>query len=1374
YAYAYAFSQIYTRPVTREAASTWIYQNIPGPITLPIESAAGTVNQIIPFGYEQRLLPGAPSTALFTPRQAGTLRQVLLPRVSDPLGAAHPYTLTLRLAASADPETVLANAQAAGVLEAGPDGSRAQRVLLELDRPVELAADQPYQLTLEAQIPTPQPYTGPFTVFFSPLPGQEPEAFSQRLEQTAQDLGGPALYALDLQPQADGMLQQVHLEQAAWQGGPALMEAALLPAAADLSAPAAVSTLHAVETSQGSGAIYQLDTPLQVTGGQPYRLTLRAYPAGGSLALSGMGIANEGDWDDGLPLRMQGYDGYGGVYPQELNFNMYWDDNQEKYERFVRILDQADYLVISSNRQWGTLPRIPERFPMTAVYYRALLGCPEGESILTCYRQAQPGMYQGQLGYELVETFVSEPCLGPLCLNDQYAEEAFTVYDHPKVLIFKKSDDYDPAQARAILGAVDFEKVIRKPPLQYGAQPADLMLPGERWAEQQTGGTWSELFDPQALVNRSTPLAVVAWYLLVFLLGLIAYPLLRLALPGLEDHGYPLARTAGMLLVSYFTWLAGSARIPFTPLTIAIVILLLAALAVWLVYRQAGELGDELRRRRGYFLAVEALALGLFLLDLWVRYNNPDLWHPWKGGEKPMDFSYFNAVLKSTSFPPYDPWYAGGYLNYYYYGFVMVGSLVKLLGIQPAVAYNLAIPTIFSLIGLGAFSAAWNLAQAAGARRADPAAPAQAGRISPYVPALAAVLGVLLLGNLGTVRMLYQGFQRLAAPQELIDQGNFVQRAGWAMEGFGKSLGGDKLPYGVGDWYWIPSRAIPAPGDIEPITEFPLFTVLYADLHAHLIALPLTLLALGCALGFVLGKARWRSAWGAAAWFGLAGLAIGVLRPTNTWDMPTYLALGIVAVLYTVIRYYPSPGVLPAEAEAAPDGAATDAGSPGTTDAADGQDGAAALTAEAAAPARGGRSWLGGAPAAALAPLRQVYAQLGAAQRYVAALAGSALLTGLAFLLFRPFTNWYALGYTKVRLWDGATTPSASYFVHWGLFFFVLLSWVAWETRDWLAHTPVSALRRLERLLPYLVALLVLIPLLIIGLNLAGAHIAWFVVLFGAWVTALLLRPDMPDAKRAVLFLTGTGLALTLMVELIVLEGDIGRMNTVFNFYLQVWVLLGISSAAALGWTLPALPDWRVSWSTFWQLGLTALLAGAGLFTVMAATAKMQDRMAAGAPHTLNGMTFMQYATYNDEWGPMDLSQDYRAIRWLQENVAGSPVIVEANLRNLYRWGSRMTIYTGLPGVVGWEWHQQQQRTAAVPGIWISQRISEVDDFYLTTDLGQAQRFLQKYGVRYIIVGQQEIGHYPGPGLQKFADADGALWRAVYRDGSTVIYEVME
>ncbi len=176
---------------------------------------------------------------------------------------------------------------------------------------------------------------------------------------------------------------------------------------------------------------------------------------------------------------------------------------------------------------------------------------------------------------------------------------------------------------------------------------------------------------------------------------------------------------------------------------------------------------------------------------------------------------------------------------------------------------------------------------------------------------------------------------------------------------------------------------------------------------------------------------------------------------------------------------------------------------------------------------------------------------------------------------------------------------------------------------------------------------------------------------------------------------------------------------------------------------------------------------------MMATMAKIDDRINNQAPHTLDGMAFMPHSQYTDEWGAMDLGQDYQAIRWMQENIKGSPVIVEANLRNLYRWGSRYTIYTGLPGVVGWEWHQQQQR-AVNPGTWVTNRIMEIDNFYLTNDFSQAAAFLRKYNVQYIVVGQQERGHYPGPGLDKFVQLNGSLWQEVYRDRDTVIYKVNE
>ena len=285
-------------------------------------------------------------------------------------------------------------------------------------------------------------------------------------------------------------------------------------------------------------------------------------------------------------------------------------------------------------------------------------------------------------------------------------------------------------------------------------------------------------------------------------------------------------------------------------------------------------------------------------------------------------------------------------------------------------------------------------------------------------------------------------------------------------------------------------------------------------------------------------------------------------------------------------------------------------------------------------------------------------------------------------------------------------------------------------------------------------------------------YIAWLVLPLAAWAGVLILRPNQPDAKRFILFLIGTGLVLTLIVEVIVLVGDIGRMNTVFKFYLQVWTFFAISSGAALGWLVLDLHEWLPQWRTPWQMALVALVLGAALYPLMGGLAKIKDRMVTTAPHTLDGMLYMDYAHY--EWhGDMDLSQDYRAIRWMQENVQGSPVIVEANLRDLYRWGSRFSIYTGLPGVVGWEWHEQQQRTL-VPSNWISERIDEINNFYTTSDVKAALEFLRKYNVKYIIDGQLEHNQYPGPGLDKFPAENGILWDEVYRDGDTVIYQVRQ
>ena len=1184
--WAFAFTRIYTRPVTRVAASRWIYQNVPAPIHVSIRQEDGSLyRQPVPFPYDNLITPAMPYRTVFNPAVSGSIEQITLAHVRDIIDLRQEKTLTLSLAKTTQPETS-------------------------------------WSATVQGD-------------FLS------------------------------------------------------------------------------ISDRRGDRATFNFSPPIVVETGKQIQLTLSLQgDPSVAIAIAGAAPANESSWDDGLPLRMDGYDGYGGIYQRDLVFEMYWDDNPEKLARFLSILDQADYIFISSNRQWGTVPRVPERYPLSTAYYRLLIGCPEDKDVIWCYNVAQPGQFQGQLGFELVQVFESFPNLGNWRINDQFAEEAFTVYDHPKVLIFRKREDYDSLSVRRLLSAVDLSKVIHLTPRQASKFPGLLLLPPDRLREQQSGGTWSELFNRNALHNRNQLVAVIVWYLTLSLLGWVVYPLTRQVFAGLDDRGYPLSRAFGLLLLSYFVWLLGSVRVPFQRWTISAVFgaLLLISLAFALLDWQG--LRQEFRLRKKQFLWVEILFLAFFLIDLLIRLGNPDLWHPWKGGEKPMDFAYFNAVLKSTSFPPYDPWYAGGYLNYYYYGFVLMGVIVKWLGIVPAIAYNLILPTTFSLIGVGAFSLGWNLV--ARRRLSDPLSGKPNFTLS-WIGGISAALGMAVLGNLGTLRMILNGYQKLAAPGGNIEGASLLSRAIWTVQGFIEVLKGMNLPYSLGDWYWIPSRAIPAPNDVEPITEFPFFTVLYADPHAHLFALPLALLTLAFALSILL-MPQVRLKLQSAARLLIGGLLIGVLRPTNYSDYYPYLVLVSTIVAYRLLR----PLVM---GEVQEEGRMADKL----------------------------KRWLPIVGEAAL---------------------GVGLLVIASNLLFYPFTRWLGWGYSKINLWHGTHTPSLSYLVHWGLFLFVIVSWLVWESIDWMANTPLSAARKLKPALPWVGYGLILLVAVIIGLRVwLEVAIAWMALPLAVWAGLLILRRDQPEEKRFVLFLVGTGLMVTLMVEIVVVAGDIGRMNTVFKFYLQVWTMFAVAAGAALGWLTPQLLSWRDKWGNLWKSVFLFLVLSAALYPLTATTAKIKDRMSEAAPHTLDGMAFMAYSRYTDSWGEMDLSQDYRAILWMQDHIQGSPVIVEANLRDLYRWGSRFSIYTGLPGVVGWEWHQQQQRTL-LPANWVTERIEEIEAFYRTLDLQAAANFLQKYQVRYIIVGQQERGKYPGPGLDKFEAANGLLWHEVYRDGQTVIYEV--
>ena len=1355
--WAVAFFQIYTRPVTRIAASEWIYANIPGPINLQIESAGSLQNQ--PLGYHLRYLLTAENELelVVKARLDGYLTGFQFAHVvdssSDPTMIQATKTLVVDAYNESDPALVVMGAMMSDFPPDASDG-RGLSQTIHFDPPLLVRAGENVHFRIRlAESNVALSLSGTMALELSQNAGVQ----MQYLMDAVELIGNGQSYLEVFSPNTDGLLKGVALNRVVdWTGSPAAQTIRIsildsTEGGAQIASAQVTKPLNIVEDPRGEGVAVAFSPPVEIKQGLIYYIQIELVEGDGRIGIAGNRPALESPWDDPLPLGLDGYnpfDFYSGLFRTDLNFEMYWDDTPEKLTRFLTTLDQADYLFLTSGRQWGTLPRVPERFPLTEEYYRALVGCPPGREIVWCYQVAQPGMFESQLGFELVKVFQSDPNLGGLRFNSQFAEEAFTVYDAPKVMIYKKTDAYSQENVANILGAVDLTTVLRVTPGGASDSKGTLLLPVDRLEVQRTNGTWAELFDWDSLINRSPILTVVLWYMFISLLGWLIFPLTRLAMGGLVDRGFALSRMIGLVVFAWLAWISGSAGMVVSRGWLAAIVGLMIVLGVGLAWVTRKELLVEIKSNWRHYLRLELLGLVLFAIFLAVRIGNPDLWHPYKGGEKPMDFSYFNAVLKSSTFPPYDPWFAGGYINYYYYGFVLVGMPVKLLGIIPSVAYNLILPTLYSLLGMSAFTVGFNLvcgslpagltfvsqARSLLATRipwrkilpgkpqtaADEGNPNETGNpgwderglSQAWLGGLAATAGMILLGNLASVRMVWHGLMRLVAPGGVIDPSTFFQRIGWTISGIFKYLAGTPLPYPPGDWYWIPSRVYSG----EPITEFPLFTFLYADLHAHLIAIVLTAAAIAWTLSILLKKWQWKAGWAGGLEMGstlvVGGLLIGALRPTNTWDFPTYLILAGLVVFYTSYRYGRlAENFLPALSE-------------------------------------GLRRLL-------LAGLWVI------------------LFAGLAVLFYQPFARWFGQAYAALDVYKGERSPFWSYITHWGLFLFVLLSWFVHESLDWMKTTPASRLSVLKPYKALIQFLVVLFLLAVVFLTLQKIFIGWLVLGMACWALVLMLRPRLPETKRLALFMVGTALTITLVVELVTLRGDLGRMNTVFKFYLQAWAMFAVSSGAALVWLIPEISKWRKPlWKTAWMVGLVLLVGAAAWFPLLGGSDKIKDRINSLAPHTLDGMTYMAYSTYNNQGVELDLSQDYRAIRWMQENVKGSPVIVEGNAPE-YRWGSRFTIYTGLPGVVGWNWHQRQQR-AVLAVDWVWPRVDEVNNFYNGVDPQAARSFLEKYDVKYIVVGQMEAVYYTREGLAKFDALNGVYWKEVYREQNTVIYEVIQ
>ncbi len=838
-------------------------------------------------------------------------------------------------------------------------------------------------------------------------------------------------------------------------------------------------------------------------------------------------------------------------------------------------------------------------------------------------------------------------------------------------------------------------------------------------------------------------LIVLIWWLWLEVMGLAALPLAYRFFQRLPDRGYAFARPLGLLLVSYTLWLGGSLGLLRNSVGGALFSLIAVAAVSWAVYRRGRRAGEPglwawLRANGPLVLAVELLFAGALGLWALLRAYSPEI--TTAGGEKFMEIMYLNSIARSEYFPPHDAWLSGYAISYYYFGYVMIAMLTRLSGFPAHLTFNVGLASLFALTCTGAFGLVYNLVKGGRGQEASGKGQRTGIRFGFLGAVLVAVLGNQegFLEVLYSARLLPAGFWRWLDILEINGPFDLTAKA---------SL----MPTRSGWWWWRASRVIndldPLGQSmaIQPIDEFPGFSFLLGDMHPHVLALPFVLLALAIALNVL----RAGEAEGREPWWGplrrlspLVPLCLGALGFLNTWDFPIYLLIFGAAYGLRRWRHYGRltwPFV-------------RDIGLMGTA--------TGILGVLFYLPFYVGfQSQAGG-----LLPtlyvgtrFRQYFVMFGP---FLVAIAG--LLTLLALHLKRQ-----GIGRRLLASWAGWTATFLG--LPLGFMLLIVLAMIVTpqgrEVLEGIRRVPaVYEIVGDEPWLPLLGRLLLVklrywvMPLIVAGM----ASLGW--VLLQRFSCP---HPEWGEGERCpsvqfALLCAVVGLLLTFSVEFFYLVDNFRvRMNTIFKFYFQGWVLMAIASAFAVYWLSQvarlggSVPRERRGWLRSAFLAAFWLLFAAGMVYPLLGNIRRANDF--NRTPTLDGIAYLAQIQ----------PHDYAAIIWLNEHVEGAPVILEApgTGGSSYVYEGRVSALTGLPTLLGWAGHEGQWRGSyEIQG----SREPDIQTIYNTLDPQVAQSLLKEYGVTYVYVGPLERSEYDRRGLEKF----GRFMDVVYQNEGVTIYKM--
>ncbi|MEF3273990.1 MAG: DUF2298 domain-containing protein [Chloroflexus sp.] len=827
---------------------------------------------------------------------------------------------------------------------------------------------------------------------------------------------------------------------------------------------------------------------------------------------------------------------------------------------------------------------------------------------------------------------------------------------------------------------------------------------------------------------------VLVWWLISQLFAWIGWPVSVRIFGHLPGAGFALARPLGLLLAGFLAWLLAMLGLSRFDLPLIIICVLIIGSSGWFWLWRSGQrrlppLGDALAGETIFFIVL----LGV----VWLRAHEPTPW----GTERPMDFAFFNAIQRSGFFPPHDPWLAGYSINYYYFGYLLMAIPAMLSGLPPATAYNLALALLAGMTAQGGY---WLINIILSLIHRPPPILIR-GALSTL-----GVIIILVTGNQAGAIQVMVGDERAVA----LDERQLLSALGQAWQGerfitlpypvqtpaydFGIVEGWQRADkWNDFNWWW-PSRALwdryridddpPRYEQRYNITEFPFFSFRLGDMHPHVMALPFATLAIGLALavaafpgpGFVSLIGRDRTlpeAPQSAVW--------PRLFPEGGEGWFVLVGHGVILGSLYVINSWDLPTYLLLY-----------------------WGGLALGWSRGYAPFPW-QQWLRTALVIAILAFALYFpfhltfrSPVGGAAPWID-LPILSRLTSIIGIYVGERSNWHEFviifGLMALPLLAGSYLYQSS----------AEASFAGSCIPHWVWFTPLVLL---------VVGLLIGFPFLALaGVTLSACWRMWC---------------ERETGFRFGLLILALGSVVLLGVEIVYIRDVFAnRMNTVFKFYYQIWLLWGLAAPVGLWWMWTSASGWRRWLVGICSVGFVLLLAGSLVYPYIVIR-DFGRRPIQG----LNGYTPREQT-----------AAGAAAIAWLHRNApAGSVVLEAAAIENSaavaagseaprcggsYNWQGfgGVAAASGLATVLGWTGHQLQWRSSDAAALAeLSLRCAAVDTIYRSGDPNRIRPLLAQYRIDYIYVGALERELYPAASLAALSQ----VGEVVFAQDEVVIYRV--